>query len=183
MLRSVRVDLCQSSLETRHRFVVQKIVERHSFGRGKQRQMVLAERNRQIAALCDGNAVGERCRQIGEFFHHRRLCREILLRGERPWPPGVRQDMSFGDADARFVRPKIGWLQELDRMRRNDRQTRVVAKRSGCRDERIVVVSSSPLHLEKEALWERVGPLSRQTLRTSDIALQQRLADVAVAGA
>ena len=83
--------------------------------------MVLAERNRQIAALGDSDAVGERGRQIGEFFQHRRLRREVLLRREWAWSSRVGQDMSFGDADARLVCAKIGRPEELDRMRGNDR--------------------------------------------------------------
>ena len=86
--------------------------------------MVLAERNRHIAALRDRDTVGKRRRQIGEFLDHRRLRREVLLPSEVSRPPRIGKDVTFGDAHARFVRAKIGGPQKLDRMRGHNRHAK-----------------------------------------------------------
>ena len=67
----------------------------------------LAELERQIAALGDLDAVGERLRNIGEQFRHLRLRLEILIGREMPRPALIGEHIALGDAHARLVRAKV----------------------------------------------------------------------------
>ena len=152
-------------------------------GVGKGGQVVLAERNRQVAALRDRDAVRKRLGKIREPRRHLRLRREILVGREHARSARVGEDVAFGDAHARLVRAKSVALQELDRMRGHDRQGHFARKADGGRHERVVVGPSGTLHLEIEPVGEQRAPRFRELPRTARVALQQRLADVAVARA
>ena len=164
-------------------FVAQVLVERDARRRRKPRQVILAERNRQVAALRDRDRVGERLRQVGELLRHLGLRREVLLRREAARPARIGEHVTLGDAHARLVRAEIARAQELHRMRRDDRQRRsrsasatVAARaRRRRRGPRAAPRGSSAA--------ETAPPIGGRALRRRGVALQQRLADVAVARA
>ena len=68
-------------------------------------------------------------------------------------------------------------------MRRDDRQRELRRERDRRRDERVVVGVPGALHLEIVAAGKERRPLARGLGRAAAVALQQRLADVAVARA
>ena len=121
-LRLIGKELQHALLQTALRFAAQKIVQRHAVGRGKIRQVRLAQFQREVAALGDLHAVLQRLRQIGEQLRHLGLRLEILLRGELLHAALVVQHIAFGDAHARLMRLEIVDGQELHRMRRHHRQ-------------------------------------------------------------
>ena len=157
------------------------IVERYAGRRGKARQVILAEGNGQIAALRDGNGIGKCLRQVGELCRHLRLCHEILLRREATRAPRIGERVSFRDAHACLVRTKVPCGQELDRMRGDDRRSHLIGKGNRRLDQRFIVGVSGPLHFEYVSLRKTREPLAREPLRRRDIALEQRLANIAVA--
>ncbi len=65
--------------EPRGCLVAQMLLDTGSVWRRERRQIVLAQRNRQVAALRDRDAVGERLRHVGEQLRHLGLRLEILL--------------------------------------------------------------------------------------------------------
>ena len=150
-------------------------------GVGKLRQVVLAERDREVAALRDRHAVGERLGQVGEALGHLGLRREVLLGREAPRPARVGEDVAFRDAHARLVRPEVLARRELHGMRGDHGQRELARERHrGC-DERVVVRTARALHLEVVALREPRRPVARGARRALGVALQQRGADVAMA--
>ena len=163
--------------------VAQVLVEGDAGRRGEVRQEILAQRNRQVAALRDGDRVRERLGKVGEGRGHLRLRLEVLLGRERPGPARIGEDKAPGNADARLVRAKILAAQKLHRMRRDDGQ-RELAGEPHCRgDERIVVGAARALHFEVVAPRKEVRPRARRLRRAARIALQERAADLAVARA
>ncbi len=104
------------------RAVAQIVVEAFLVRRRKRRQLRYAEFERQIAALGDLDAVGERLRNIGEQFGHFGLRPEILVGAEMARAALVREHVAFGDAYARLVRAKVVGLEKLHRVRRHHRQ-------------------------------------------------------------
>ena len=66
--------------------------------------------------------VGERDRHVREQLLHLRLRLEVLLLRVAARPTRVGERVALGNADARFMRDGSLLLEELDRMRRNDRQ-------------------------------------------------------------
>ena len=164
--------------------LLQMLVDRDARRRRELGQVVLAERDRQIAALRDRDAVRERLGKVGEPRRHLRLRQEMLLGGEGPRAARIGEHMALGDAHARLVRAEVVALQELDRMRRDDRQRRPRREPDGRRHERVVVGTAGALHLEVEAAGKELRPGFRAASRAPrGVALQQRLADVAVARA
>ena len=160
------------------------VVERHARRRREIRQVVLAERDRQIAALRDrdafASASGRSANAAAISACVLKYCSGVKRRG----PPRVGEHVALGDADARLVRAKILAAQELHRMRRDHRQAR--ARRRAARWRR-------------PARRRRGGPRAaprgssargrarprraRPSRRPAGVALQQRVADVAVARA
>ena len=65
-------------------------------------------------------------------------------------------------------------------MRRDDRQRKLRRERDGRRHQRIVVGVSGALQLEVEAAGKERRPFARGLRGAGAVALQQRLADVAV---
>ena len=171
----VRIELREAPLEARLRLRAQVIVERDAGRRREQRKVVLAERDRQVAALRDRDAVRERLGQVGELRRHLRLRDEILLRREAPRPPRVGEHVTFGDAHARFVRAEILAPEELHRMRRDDRQRELAGERDRGADQRVVVGAARALHLEEVAIRERRAPTRARTC-AAPIALPCRSA-------
>ena len=93
-------------------------------GIGKSRQIVLAERNVEVATLRDRHAVGERFGQVGEALRHLGLRLEVLLRRKALRPPLIGQHVAFGDAHPRLVRAEFVAGEKLHRVRGDDRQRR-----------------------------------------------------------
>ena len=146
-------------------------------------QEVLAERNREVAALRDRHRVRERLGEVGKRRGHFRLRLEILLGRERPRPARVGEDIAAGNADARLVRAKIVAPQELHRMRGDDRQRELGREPHGRGHQRVVVGATRALHFEVVAPRKETRPRARGLRRAAGVALQERAADLAVARA
>ena len=119
---------------------VKQVVVEDAEGRGR---IVLgyldAGSTRRFGMRINDPAGDERLGEVGEARRHLGLRREVLLGGEQARPARIGEDVSFGDADARFVRTKRFALQELDRMRCHDRKADVSCDAyRGC-DECVVV--------------------------------------------
>ena len=143
--------------------------------------MRLAERDRQVAALRDRDAVRERLGQVGELLRHLLLRHEVLPGREALRPARIGEHVPLRDAHAGLVGPEVVGAQELDRVRRDDRQPDLRGERDGRVDQRFLVRVTGSLHLEIAAAREAPLPGLRGRLRDHRVALQQRLADVAVA--
>ena len=98
------------------------LLQRNTLGRRKRGQIILAQRQSQIATLGDRHAVCQSARQIDKTLRHFILRREVLLRREAFRAPRIGQDVTLGDADAGFVRAELGAGRKLHRMRRDDRE-------------------------------------------------------------
>ena len=127
--------------------------------------------------------VGERLGQVGELRGHLGLRREVLLGREAPRPPRVGEDVAFGDAHARLVRAEVVARAGTARVRGDDRQRELARERDGGGDQRVVVGMPGALHFEVVALRKPRRPFARRARRAGGVALQQRVADVAVARA
>ena len=148
----------QPPLQTRARLAVQVLLQRRSIGRGKRGQIVLAQRQGQVAALRDRHAVGQRARQVGEATRHLFLRREVLLRREALRTPRIREDVALGNAHARLVRAEFFARRELHGMRGDNRQRQIGGQAHGGRGQRVVVAAAGALHLEIEAVREKAPP-------------------------
>ena len=158
------------------------------FGVGKPRKLAFPEREFQIAALRDLDGVPERFGDILEKLRHLRLRFEVLLAAEVLGPALVGQDVAFGDAHARFVRPEIVRLHELDRVRRHRRQFEI-----GSETDRALHVQldrhrrraarhrsgAEPLQLDVVPVRKDPLPLGRKRVRKPRVVDEERLPDVA----
>ena len=122
-LAATREQRGETAFESRCRFIVQMLLDRHAGRRREIGQIILAQRNGEVAALRDRDGVG----QVPQADPRSAAPSppgvvKILLRREQPRPPRIGQHMAFGDAHARFVRAKFLARDELHRMRRYDRQ-------------------------------------------------------------
>ena len=148
--------------------------------------MVLAERNRQVAALRDRDASSaSACGRSANFAAISRLRQEILLRREAARPARVGEHVAFGDAHARFVRAEILARSGTgsDASRRSAAPSSL-GERDGRLHQRIVVGVARTLHLEVSSASGNASAHSlAQRLARRGVALQQRLPDVAVARA
>ena len=81
--RGIRIQHREPPLESGGGLVAQVVVQGDAGRRGKVGQEVLAERDRHVAALRDGDGVGERLGKVGEGRGHLGLRLEILLGRER----------------------------------------------------------------------------------------------------
>ena len=179
----IGVKQLQSLCESCRGFGAEMVVERDAFGGRKGGQIILPQRQREVATLCDLHRVGERLGKIGKRRRHLRLRLEILV-GREPFRPArIGEHMTFGDAHTRLVGTETVRPQELDRMRRDHRQGLFVGERDRRRHERIVVGVTGALRFEVIASRKSCRPFARGPLPAAAIALQQRMADVAVARA
>src|ERR1022692_502863 len=142
----------QTLLQADACLAVQMLLQRRAFGRRECRQIILTQRQRQIAALGDRHAVGQGARKVREAPRHFFLGREVLLRRESLWPPRVGQDVALGDAHAGLVRAKLGTGGELRRVFGDDRQGKLRGEPHRRRGERVVVTASRALHFKIEAI-------------------------------
>ncbi len=89
---------------------------------GEVGQLRLAQHQRQVAAPCDFQRVGQRRGHVGKQRLHLRCALEILLARELAHAAGVTQDLALGDAHAGLVRLVVILLRELHRVGGNHRQ-------------------------------------------------------------
>ena len=155
------------------------LLQRNTFGRRKRGQIILAQRQRQIATLGDRHAVRQSARQIGKTLRHFILRRKVLLRREAFRPPRIGKDVTLGDAHAGFVRAELGAGRKLHRMCRDDRQRALRGEPRGGSGQGIVVAAAGALHFEIEAIRKKPRPRVGRGARRNRIALRERMAHVA----
>ncbi len=178
-LGRVRVEQRKSLLQARRRFVLQMLLDGYA-GRGRKvGQIILAQWNRQVAALRDGYAVGERVRHVGEALRHLVLRHEILFGSEALRAARVREHVALGDAHARLVRAKLVAAQELHRMRGDNGQIELRGEAHRGRGQRIVIAFAGALHFKVVAVGKQLGPGRRGFRRARGVALAEAVADVA----
>ena len=180
----IGVERREAPLEPGLGFVPQMIVERHARGRRELGQVVLAERQGEIAALRDrdafASASGRSANAAAISACVRKYCSGVKRSGRR----GSAQHVALGDADARLVRAKVATAQELHRVRRHDRAAPSSPREiDGRGDERVVVGVAGALHLEVVATGEPRGPFARGLGRAARDCPGAALPDVAVARA
>ncbi len=184
--RVVGIELAQPHLEALVRGDPEVLRHRQALALHHRRfevgQLRLAEDERQIAALRDLDRVAHGARQVGEQRLHLRLRLEVLLAAEAADAARVRQHLAFGDADPGLVRLVVVRGQELDRMRRDDRQPQRIRELHGRGDMRLVVRQAGALQLQIEALRKDRVDAPRDRLGPRQVAAQQRLPDRAVLG-
>jgi len=118
----IGVQLLETLLQPFLRQLHQIVVERHAVRRREQRQLRLAELEREVAALCNFDGVRERGRNVREHRGHFVLRAEILVRRKALLATRIRKHVALGNAHARFVRGEVVGRHVLQRMRRDDRQ-------------------------------------------------------------
>ena len=102
--------------------MAQVVVQIHAIGRGKQRQEVFAQREREIAAFGDFLAVLQRFGDVGEAGSKIGGGKKMLAGGKVVRAFGVDQRPAACDAHASIVGFVVFALQELGGMGGNHRQ-------------------------------------------------------------
>jgi len=178
-LGRVGVELLQALLQALLRGVAEVVFGAQLLpvhGRDRERrQLRLAEAELQVAAARDFDCLRQRRGQVGKQGRHFGAGLEMLLAREAPGPPGVAQNLAFGDAHARLVGLKIVGRQKLHRVRGHQRQLQLAGQRHGGAQVAFVVGTAGALHLEVEALRKGAGQLLRQRGGGGLITGQQRL--------
>ncbi|SMG02914.1 titin [Burkholderia singularis] len=179
-LGRVRIELREAFLEPFLGQLHEIVVERHPVGRRKERQLRLAEFERQVAALGDLDRVRERRRQIREQRGHLVLRTEILVGRETLLTARIRQDVAFRDAHARLVRGEIVSRHELQRMRRDDGQLQFSRERHGLLDIRFGAWLAITLQFDVETARKQLRPARGVAARGRVVTGRERNADVAL---
>ena len=179
----VRIQIGHADLQTFVRTLPHVVVETHAVRRRKIGQLALAEFQREVAALGDFDAVGQRLGQVGEQFRHfvRRL--EILLGGERPRTARIAQHHALGDAHARLVRLEIVRREELDRMGGHRRQIQRRADVQQAVDQAFGVRLAEALQFQVIASGKQSRPRCGCGARGIGFVVENRLRHVAAVAA
>ena len=162
----------QAPLQADARLAVQMLLQRHAFRRRKRGQIILAQRQRQIATLGDRHAVRQSAGQVRKTLRHFVLRREVLLRREAFRPPRIGKDVALGDAHAGFVRPELGTGRKLHRVGRDDRQRKLRREPHGGGGQGVVVAAAGALHFEIEAIRKKPRPRVGRGARRHRAALR-----------
>src|SRR3977135_4171163 len=121
------------------------LLQRHAFGRRKRRQIILAQRQRQIATLGDGHAVRQSARQVSKTLRHFILGRKVLLRREAFWPPRIGKDVALGTTHAGLVGAELGTGRNLHRVGRDDRERALRREPNSGGGQSVVVAAAGAL--------------------------------------
>ncbi len=109
--RTARVLVAEQEIQPLFQPLLTDLAEVFGFGHAVRnrelRQVVLAQRQRHIAAFGDFHRVGDGGGDVGEQFRHFLRRAQILLRAVMLGAFGVSQHVATVDADAGFVRGKI----------------------------------------------------------------------------
>jgi hypothetical protein len=124
--------------------------ERHARWRREIRQVALAERDLQIAALGDFDRVLERFGKVGKQLDHFSGRLEVLLLGVQARTAGIAEHVALGNAHPRFVRLEVVAFEKLDRMRGHQRQLEFGRQIGGGGDQHILLRLPITLHFEVE---------------------------------
>ncbi len=175
----VRVEMRHAFGETLVRTLADVVVETHAVRRRKIGQTALAQFQREVAALGDFDAVGERLRQVGEQLGHLVRRFEVLLGGERPRAARVAEHHALGNTHACLVRPEIVRGEELDRMGGHRRQTERGADVEQAVDQVFGVRLAEALQFQVIASRKQRGPGLGGGTRGVGLVVEQGLRDVA----
>ena len=145
--------------------------------------MILAERNRQVAALAIAtllpSASGRSANRSAISACVRKYCSAVKRRGRRlsdsVWPSAMQTRASCARKSS-GVRNWIGCVATMG-------TPAASRERDGRLHQRFVVGMAGALHFEHVALRKPRGPFAGEPFRRGGVALQQRLSDIAVARA
>jgi hypothetical protein len=117
-----------------------------------------------------------------EQHRHLGLCLEILLRGENTRSPRIAKHITFGNADARFMRAKIIGAHELHGVRRHRGQSLCGRELERTSRQEIDGRITIALHFDVVAPGKRRAPGARQAARLGCVVVRKRLPHVAECG-
>ena len=132
--------------------VLEVLVEREAVRDAKRRQMVLALRDRDVAALGNAQRVRER---LGEVLEDRR---HLFGRLEEELVAGITQTLSVvdrlagTDAEEDVVRLGVPLPQVVDVVGRDERQPEVAGERDDAAIDDFLFLDALVLHLEEEVV-------------------------------
>ena len=169
----------EAPLEARRRLLAQVVLDRLAVRGREVRQPALAELELEAAPPRDLDRVLERLREVGEELRHLGLRLEVLRAVEFARPAGVAEDIALRDAHPRLVRAEVARLDELDRVRGDDWQSRALGERDGSAHQGFAARGIDSLHLEVIRAREVRIPLLREGRRRIEVAGGERRAHVA----
>ncbi len=171
----------QALLETLMRFGAQKVIHVHAVRYRELRQHVLAQRQFQIAAPRDLDAVGQRLGDVGEHLGHLLGTAQVLLLAVMARAARIVEGAAVLNADARLVR--FGFLAfEKTHIVAGDH--RRVAGR-GERNRRVQILllahAAGAGELQVVTLGKQRQPVAQHLLGALRLTCQQRTTDIALA--
>ena len=176
----VREELRQAQLQSVLRALNEKILNRHAFRQRKIRQIILAERQLQIAAGGDRMRVGEKLRRIMKALCHHRIAGEMVLLREIARALVVGAQPAIADADAHLVHVVIVRRRETGEVGGNGGDTQfasgVAAPVEILRLARLAV----PRQLQIVAVGENALPEGGAFFRALRIAAAKKTRQIAV---
>ena len=174
------VEMAHALLQSLERRVAEILFRRHALaidlGRGKHRQLGLAQHQGQAAALGNLQRVGNGRGNVGKQCLHLGRALEILLARETAHPLGVAQNLAIGNTHTCLVRFKVVRLGELDGVRRHHRQHHAGGQLHRGNHMGLVIGAAGALHLQVKAVREHAGQLHGSLVGACGVALHQRLA-------
>ena len=149
----------------------------------KIRQEILAEGERQIAALGNLDRIFQGLRQIGEQGRHCLGALQILLIGIVPGPPRVIQNPALMDADPGLMGIEVAGVKETNVVGGDYWRVQSQGEFNRGGNERLFLRAPGALHLQVEAVTENTQPVVGETPGLLGIGGQQRPADLTLSGA
>ncbi|TLD43786.1 MAG: hypothetical protein FAZ92_03883 [Accumulibacter sp.] len=175
-------ELLQALLEAGHCLLAQVVGKRHSWRRREIRQVALAEGELQVAAPGDLDRVGECRRQVGEQLDHLFAALEVLFLAVEARAACIAEHVAFGDAHPRLVCVEVLAIEELDRVRGDQRQPEFCRQVGGGGNQKLLLRQPRALDFEVEGVGEQLAPMPRAFGSLVAVALQEGLSNVAASG-
>jgi hypothetical protein len=175
----IRVKQRQTNLQPPRRLMAEMVVKRHALWRRELRQIVLAERDLDIAAAGNLDRVFHRLRQIGKQRHHVSRGFEILFLGEGFWSARIAEHITLGNAHTRFVRLEVIAIEELDRVRRNQWQPELRSQLGRRRHQHVLPGMAGTLHFQIVGTGKQRRPGLGPAFSKQPVAREQGFADIA----
>ena len=149
---------------------------------GEVGQLRFAQHQREVAALRNGQGVGQRTGHIGKQGRHFLCGLEVLFAGEAAHAALVGQNFAFGNAHPGLVGLVVVGQQELHRVRGHHRQAQARSQGYGGLYMALVVGAAGALQLQVETVREGGGDLQGGVGGAGFVAGQQRHTDRASSG-
>ncbi|MNQ31510.1 hypothetical protein D3C85_448860 [compost metagenome] len=173
----------QALFQALKRHLAQVVVDGHALGHREVGQEVGAQAHLDVAAPGDLDGVFQRLGQVAEQLGHLFRGLQVLLVRVGARPARIVEGASLADAHAGLVGLEVVLLEEAHVIGRHQRRRAARGQLDRRVQVLLVVDPAGALHLEIETPGEHALPLMQQRLGLGRIAVEQRLADLALAGA